>query len=311
MEHFVTAFDSAFLPQGLALNDSLRQHAGDYALWILCMDAETEDVLDRLKLPNVRLLSLPAHETPELLTVKQGRSRAEYCWTITPFTPRFVFDADSSVQRVTYVDADLWFRKNPRPLFDELERAGKDVLITDHAYAPEFDKTAESGQFCVQFMTFTRSGGERVRKWWADRCIEWCFARAENGKFGDQKYLDDWPIRFADSVHVLEHKEWTLAPWNATRFPYGPGVIYHFHGLRLLEGGRVSLSDYPLPSVVVREVYGRYLQSLRDAITALKGVGFTAGAQAQMPGPFRRLKRILYGIYSQRWRARLQNYRDL
>jgi hypothetical protein len=311
VEHFVTLFDSAFLPQGLALHGSLERHAGKYTLWILCMDAELEQSLSLLHLPHVRLLSLSAVETPELLRVKEGRSRAEYCWTITPFTPRFVFDAEATAERVTYLDADLWFRKSPRPMFVELEKSGKDVLITNHAYAPEYDKSATSGQYCVQFVTFTRSGGEVARKWWEERCLEWCFARFEDGKFGDQMYLDDWPERFAERVHVLEHEQWTLAPWNATRFPYGTAVLYHFHGLRLLAGRRVSLGDYALPPAVVVNVYEPYLACLKDALALLSTIGITARAQQAMPGPVTRLKRALYGVYSNLWRLRNRNYRSL
>lgn len=311
MEHFVTLFDSAFLPQGLALHDSLERHAGKYTLWILCMDAELEQSLSRLHLPNARLLSLSAVETPELLRVKEGRSRAEYCWTITPFTPRFVFDVDATAERVTYLDADVWFRKSPTPMFGELEKSGKDVLITDHAYAPEYDKSATSGQYCVQFVTFTRSGGEVVRKWWEERCLEWCFARFEDGKFGDQMYLDDWPERFAGRVHVLEHEEWTQAPWNATRFPYGTAVLYHFHGLRLLEERKVSLGEYSLPPAVVTNVYEPYLACLRDSLALLSTIGIAPRAQQAIPGPVARLKRALYGVYSNLWRVRNQNYRSL
>ena len=310
MEHFVTLFDSWFLPQGLALHSSLEQQAGEYTLWILCMDDETQQVLRRLELPNVRLLSLSDVETPELLHVKSERTRAEYCWTVTPFAPRFVLEADPGARRVTYLDADLWLRKNPAPLFGELALSGKQVLITDHAYAPEYDQAATSGQYCVQFVRFTR-GGEVVRKWWEDRCIEWCFARSENGKFGDQKYLDDWPSRFADHVHVLQHQEWTLAPWNATRFPYSSGVFYHFQGLRLMQAGTVSLADYPLPPALIRYVYEPYLESLKRALAALSRVGFTARVLRRPRGLLWRFKRRLYGVYSHLWRAQYQHYRTL
>lgn len=311
MEHFVTLFDATFLPQGLALHSSLEEHGGDYTLWVLCMDDEAHRVLKALALPNLRLLALEKVETPELTAVRGSRTNAEYCWTITPFAPRFVFEADSSVERVTYLDADLWFRKSPTPLLKELEDSGKSVLITDHAYAAEHDKSASSGQYCVQFMTFTRGAGESVRRWWEERCIEWCYARFENGKFGDQMYLDDWPTRFADKVHVLTRQDWTLAPWNATRFPYSGAVIYHFHGLRLAENRRVSLAEHPLPPPLLHHVYEPYLDSLRDALATLKRVDFEPRVQHRIPDAYARFKRMVFGSYSQLWRMRYQHYRTL
>lgn len=251
MEHFVTLFNSLFLPQGLALHRSMERHVQNYALWILCLDDETHGVLERLALSNVRLLKLSAKETDELLSVKRGRTIGEYCWTLTPFAPRFVFETDTTVERVTYLDADIWFRKNPKPILDELDASGKQVLITDHAYAPEYDLSWRSGQFCVQFMTFNKNGGETVRKWWEDRCIEWCFDRFEDGKFGDQKYLDDWPYRFHSLVHVLNDKGKALAPWNAIRYPFGNSIFYHFHGLRILSPKKVKIGIYKIPKVLI------------------------------------------------------------
>lgn len=263
MEHYVTLFDSLFLPQGLALHMSMERHIKDYTLWILCVDDQAHDVLTKLNLSNVRLLQLSKLETVELLNVKSVRSKGEYCWTLTPFAPRFVFEADLDVQRVTYIDADIWFRKDPALIFREFDASGKHVLITDHAYAAEYDESAISGQFCVQFMTFTRQGGELVRAWWEDRCIEWCYSRFEDGKFGDQKYLDDWPERFPDYVHVLKNKELALAPWNATRFPYGNAVFWHFQGLRILPKGKVDLgSIYEIPTVTIKAIYFKYYEDL-------------------------------------------------
>jgi hypothetical protein len=97
MEHFVTLFDSLFLPQGLALQMSMERHLKEYTLWILCVDDKAHDVLTKLNLSNVRLLQLSKLETPELLRIKPSRTKGEYCWTLTPFSPRFVFEADSSV----------------------------------------------------------------------------------------------------------------------------------------------------------------------------------------------------------------------
>jgi hypothetical protein len=297
MEHYVTLFDSLFLPQGLALHLSMERYIKNYNLWILCVDDAAYNVLTRLNLPNVSLLQLSKLETTELLRVKPSRSKGEYCWTLSPFAPRFVFEANIDIKRVTYIDADIWFLKNPSPIFYEFDSSKKDVLITDHAYTPSRDKSATSGQYCVQFMIFNRTGGESVRKWWEERCIEWCYSRSEDGKFGDQKYLDDWPVRFESNVHVLTNKEYTLAPWNAERFPYSSSVIYHFHALRIVNEHEVNIGDYQLPKILIIEVYKKYLIDLGTTFKLLKDVNFIVLAQAKKINAAMILVNILKSLY--------------
>ena len=305
MEHFVTLFNSLFLPQGLALHLSMERHVTNYTLWILCMDGAVHEILKKMKLSNVRLLQLNLLETEAMKRVKPKRTAVEYCWTTTPFTLKFVFESDSSADRVTYLDADLWFRKSPTPIFQEFDNSGKDVLITDHAYAPEYDLSEKSGQYCVQFITFTREGGETVRKWWEDRCIEWCFSRYENGKYGDQKYLDDWPERFPEKVHVLSNQGWALAPWNANRFPYSNGIFWHFHGLRLTEKKTKIMvqltTSYSIPPITRKQIYESYIEDLRIAIKIMKNHGVQLRSQ-QKYRTFGRLKGVLKGIKQQLWR---------
>src|SRR4051812_34843747 len=148
VEHFVTLFDSNFLPSALAMHASLLRHAGSFRLWILCMDEQVEKQLTTLDLTGVSLIPLREFETPELLAVKPTRGRGEYCWTSTPFTFTAVFARDPTAERVTYLDADLFFLRPPAILLEEFTASGKDVFITEHAYAPEYDHTRKSGRFC-------------------------------------------------------------------------------------------------------------------------------------------------------------------
>lgn len=281
-EQYVTLFDSLFLPQGLALHRSMERHIREYTLWVLCVDDIVYEVLEKLMLPNIKLLRLAVLETNELKAVKKERTKGEYCWTLTPFAPRFVFEADESVLRVTYIDADIWFRKNPSEIFKEFDESGKKVLITDHAYAHEYDQSATSGQYCVQFMTFTRHGGEKVRKWWEEKCIDWCYAKYDKGRFGDQKYLDDWPVRFEELVHVLKEHYLIQAPWNAIRFSYENAVIFHFHGLRLVRNEKVSIGhNYILPDRVLFDVYKLYLLDLKSGKENLREIGYIVNSYAK------------------------------
>jgi hypothetical protein len=301
VEHYVTLFDNNFLLMGVGLHQSLMQHGGQFHLWILCMDEEVERNLGRLALPHASLIPLREVEDERLLAVKPGRSRGEYCWTLTPFTAQFVFERDPQVDRVTYLDADLYFFGSPRPFFAEFEAAGKHVLITEHAYDPRYDKSRRSGRFCVQFLTFRRTPeAGAVMRWWQERCLEWCYARVEGGKFGDQKYLDVWPELFGDAVHILRQTSRTLAPWNVRYFErQGAGriapVFYHFHGLRLIAPGKLMLySGYDVGQAA-RELYAAYGAGLQQVVDALGHLGIAV--------PHTPLRRDLVGRVL-RWKRR-------
>jgi hypothetical protein len=244
------------------------------------------------------VIPLSAIETPELLAVKPGRTRGEYCWTITSFTFQAVLDREPAAKRVTYLDADVFFFDDPRVLLRELDDSGKHVLITEHAYAPNYDRSHDSGRFCVQFLSADRSAGAgQVLRWWQERCLEWCFARYENGRFGDQVYLDQWPTLFGDKVHIVRQVEKTLAPWNVRYFAQRAGgqvrpVMYHFHGLRLLPGRRARLFKFYDVRPAGMEIYRAYLAALDEAFAILDRAGIQVPVHTLPPERFGWLKTL-------------------
>src|SRR3990172_4580754 len=202
MYNFCTLFDSNYLSRGLALYRSLERVSGSFHLYIFAFDEKCLNVLRQLQLKHATIISLKDFEDEELLCVKPTRNRAEYCWTSTSSAILFVLER-YNVEMCTYLDADMMFFDSPQPLFEEMGVAS--IMITEHRYSPRYNKEVLSGKYCVQFVSFRNDvRGLQALRWWRDRCIEWCYARFENGKFGDQKYLDDWTTRF-EGVHVLQH----------------------------------------------------------------------------------------------------------
>jgi hypothetical protein len=252
LNEFCTLFDSHYLARGLAMYRSLERHCDEFRLRAVCMDAESERLLRRVKADRLEVISLAeveAHD-PELRSVRDARSRVEYFWTATPCVCQFVLAREPYLEAITYLDADLLFFESPEAIFAELG-AGS-VLLIPHRWAPEHARCAVTdgtsdeayGIFNVQFVTFRRSpNGQEALLWWRERCLECCPALIHPGRFGDQKYLDDWPERF-DEVIVLEDPGGGLAPWNVNQYRLEEGdgqvlvdghplVFHHYQGLWL------------------------------------------------------------------------------
>src|SRR5579884_497698 len=122
MNEFCTLFDRHYLVRGLALYRSLERHAGDFRLRALCLDAETERLLTRLRLARLDVIPIAELEAydRELRDVRGTRSTVEYYWTCTPSLCRYVLTREADLAAITYLDADLLFFSSPRPLFEEL-----------------------------------------------------------------------------------------------------------------------------------------------------------------------------------------------
>jgi hypothetical protein len=260
--------------------ESLLRCCADFHLYVFAFDDASLNYLRSREFPNLTVISLKEFEDPDLLNVKVGRSAGEYCWTCTSSTILYCLEK-FGLENCTYIDADLVFYADPQVLVNEL--GDRSVLITEHRYTPEYEQSKTSGKYCVQFVTIKNDqNGMTVLKWWRDRCIEWCYARMEDGKFGDQKYLDDWTTRFA-GVHELQHLGGGVAPWNVQQYSFRivdskiignelfsghdfPVVFYHFHGVKFFEDDIVTFApdDYLISDNVKIHFYYPYIRSLNQ-----------------------------------------------
>jgi hypothetical protein len=298
MRHeYCTLFDSNYLFKAVAMLRSLLRHPTSSHLTAFCFDKVAKETIDQLDLPDVSTVSLPQLEAydRDLLSVKHDRNPTEYCWTATPSLLLHMFENRPDLNEVTYLDADLLFFADPQPLFDEMGDAS--ILITPHRFAEEYKWMAKFGIYNVQFVTFRRNESAMTcLRWWRERCLEWCYRRVENGRFGDQKYLDDWTERF-QGVHVLRHRGGGLAPWNITQYRVhelggrvmvdeDPLIFFHYHDVKLRKRGR---HDCAPPGFVIsaenrRLVYDPYFDALDGAVGEVRSVvrDFSEGL---VPGP--------------------------
>ncbi len=290
MHYYTTLFDSFYLSRGLIMYRSLRSRTDKFHLYIFAFDDIAFNTLNLLKLENVTIISLNELETPGLKEVKKTRSKAEYCWTCTPAVISYVLE-NYNVPECTYLDSDLCFYSDPSVLISELDSIKKNVLISEHRYSffPRLYEEKRAGRFCVQFMTFRQDEDSmRILDKWRKQCLDWCYARHEEGKFGDQKYLDEWPEKY-ENVHILENHGGGLAPWNLLNYSLSKEtdeislihkktgrhydlVFYHFQYVKSLSKRKYDIGWYPIPPIIKRKLYSAYVKNIERTEIELQNI---------------------------------------
>lgn len=251
MYTFCTLFDHNYLSRGIALYNSLKKNCkAKFILYVLATDDIAYNYLAEQNFESLIVQSLNDIKKayPVLEKLQQERTRAEFSWTLSSFSIQF-FMKKYKTESMTYLDSDIYFYNDPKLIFAELSPK-ESVLITPHNYYYKYDQSETSGRYCVQFIYFKNDkNGCKVLEWWRKACEECCCGVPTNGKFGDQKYLDDWLSRFKGIVHESTGLGIGVAPWNACRFNVietkntlevedkitkqkNPVIFYHFHGLK-------------------------------------------------------------------------------
>lgn len=278
--HFVTLFDSGYMSRGLVMYESLVKVLDDFTIYIVAFDNKVYRKLIELQLERAVIISMEQFEDEKLLKAKRNRTRGEYCWTCSSKAILYILEK-YNVEHCTYIDADLYFFSDPTDILAEMTEE-ESVLITKHKYSDYCDQSKESGKYCVQFVTVKNTyEGLRTLRWWSERCLDWCYNRIEDGKFGDQKYLEEFPKRF-NGIHEMKNEGGGIAPWNISQYTVIkedkvyikrketnekiPLVFYHFHALEFLTKDVVHLTAnvYRIPDTAVTYIYKEYIKKTEE-----------------------------------------------
>lgn len=295
MMTFCTLFDSYYLDKGLTLYRSLEQCTENFKLYIFCFDDKSYQILNDLKLQHAVVVHHSKIEDEELLRLKEERSKAEYCWTCTPVIIEYVLKYYKEPS-CTYIDADLYFFRDPQVLFDEIDEAKADIAIMEHRFKNNWSGRKlcrRSGRYCVEFNYFNQS--ENARKaltWWKEKCFEWCYHLYEPDRMGDQKYLEKFSELF-QGVHVVSHLGGGVAPWNLGQYKLSkvedgnpiltdkktgavfPLIFYHFQNIRYLSENMVNISSGSHSKKTKDTIYRPYLKEIEHNRKVLKKYGVT------------------------------------
>ncbi len=276
-----TLYNSLYLDKGLVLYNSLCECAKDFELYVLCMDEKCYEVLSDIGEERLKPIHLSDVENDKMLEAKSNRSVAEYCWTCSSRLIQYILSTFHP-ECCTYIDADMYFYHDPQLLIDEMLEAGKSVMMVPHRFTERNIHLAKTvGTYCVEFNCFRNNeNGFKVLNHWHNKCLECCSNIGDGIHWGDQKYMDEWPVLFSEIVHVCEHAGAGIAPWNIesykecnindssvlyrdnTRIPI---VFYHFQSVSYISRETVRtgigvnrFTDYSL----VNALYEPYLTKL-------------------------------------------------
>jgi hypothetical protein len=227
----------------------------------------------------------------------------------------WLFVTNPELDVLTYLDADLYFYKDPNGMLDDF--SGHSTLIIPHGFSQQNSENKKYGIFNVGWVSFRRDReGLACLEWWRDACLEWCYDYVDGCRFADQKYLDQFPERF-DRVKILCHPGVNLAPWNLDHHTLKleggrllvdgkPLIFFHFHGLRRIDRFVWStvhpMYKAPLEKNVRNWLYRPYVEAIKraerkisiaDAVPLVRNVLENRASRVTMRQHVGQLRRVL------------------
>jgi len=308
---FGTFANAKYLPQLLSMLESFQKYVESSRIAVIALDAHTKDSVARLNFSCVDVFDMKDVEVhvPQLSIARENRSPSEYFFTLSSAIPNFLFKVYPRHDFVVYIDADLFFFDSPERCILALDEKDN-VFLTSHNFARKNLDLRIYGEFNTGFIAFRRSkDGIKVASWWLERCLEWCKDVVENGKFADQKYLENFSS-IVPGVKVSQDFGLNLGPWGLNslkQITSRNGSIYvnsellfafHFSGLQFNGVFAIlGLTSYQhrVSKTVYELIYVPYLRSIRrwetDLLNYNSATSFRSGLKSIRPS-----RKVTFGV---------------
>ena len=214
MNHFCTISTFSHLYKVYALAESLKGLRQEFLLHVLIIDEAADISFENCRFLKISQLEL--EEGPVPAVSKYRRDKDKLRWALKPVLMKHLL-GKSDIEKIIYLDNDLFFYSEYQFLFDLLE--AHSFILTPHYYKndPEKDQNMleanfRVGMFNAGFVGANRNGRDTLQ-WWADCCEYRCEKNNFRGLFDDQKYLDLIPV-MEESAHIVRHRGCNIAGWN-------------------------------------------------------------------------------------------------
>lgn len=259
MRHYCSVSDDRYLPQLLAMYESLIRHSSvDVTLHVLALNEACAGMLKALNLPGIEI-------DANLFRQKTDQTWQEFCWSCASQYSDFLLNSLPGVlPDITYLDADLFFFSDPEKVFDQIGE--RSIAITPHRLIPSKKHLEVNGKYNVGWVTFRNTGaGRECLSNWASMVRNKCSA---TDGCGDQLYMDSFPNTYGAEVCELgigvNVAPWNLANWTLTEGPCVDGErVACFHAHEYIHGERMT--NYYLRPEDVHYIYEPYIHAVNMA----------------------------------------------
>jgi hypothetical protein len=279
--NFGLIINKNYISRAIVMIDSLNNVLKETIpkIFLLAIDNETHSFFSEKS--DITLISLDEIENkfPMLKSIKTTRSDIEYIFTLSPVLPLYILIEYNDIDRITTLDADLYFYSSPYGIIKSLgfEKIG----ITQHNFSDDLKELERFGRYNVSFQSFPNTVESiNCLNEWAERCFEFCGDYFdETGRYADQKYLDEISIKYK-SIISFPFPDIGLAPWNIKKFDLkfinrkiqesdNMVIFYHFQSLRIRSSFHSApgfeIYNFLYPSKPVKKFYFEYIKKLRKA----------------------------------------------
>lgn len=277
-----TNFYANYLYHCLPQYYSLEKTSKNFTWWVLCMDTDIYKIIKKLKLKYAQPINLSDVENKNLLKVKKNRNKGEYSWTLKSAFINYLFQ-EKKLKSVLYLDGDIFFFNDVKYVFEEVKN--KSIAISPHRFPEKLvGREKETGVFNAGVIYLKNDAeGIKALERWRQQCLNWCYWKLENGKLGDQMYLNEWPKLYKNLLQ-FSHKGINLAPWNISECKISMKknklyiddqllIFYHFHQFKIYKNYSFQQSiGYHIPEKVKQLIYFPYEKTVLKIIDRVSSV---------------------------------------
>jgi hypothetical protein len=291
MKHYYcSAFSGAYCYQGIVLYNSIKMLDEAFTLFFVCLDNSAYEILSRLELVNLKVIKVEEIEDyfPELKLVKRDRAVNEYAWTIKSSEILYIFENYQEVDRIIWLDGDTQMLSDPFDIFEEW--SNHSIILTEQYYTDHHESLIKTyGRFQAGFIGFMKDiEGIHCLKWWQRKCIDWCYFKTEEGRWADQKYLDQIPELY-ENICVVKSLGINMTPFTLYRLNFEQQkyfglkdnklfinniklVLFHYYGFRYYDENNIDLCSYwmKFSSNSIAYLYIPYIKACKAAMKEIE-----------------------------------------